>query len=105
METKKPEAADHPDTGDLQQHLIIVRAVCVNHNIISISSSIHIPNWIFGESGCTNYQAFGDCRPTLRPRRSMSRLERMVAAMLTMPKITVEACGEGEPEATKMETE
>ena len=35
----------------------------------------------------------------------MSKLEMMVAAMLTMPKVMVEACGEGEPEATKMDTE
>ena len=101
METKKPEAADHPDTGDLQQHLVIVQFV----SITTSSASSAAPTSQIGKSGCTNYQASGDCRPTLRPRRSMSRLERMVAAMLTMPKITVEACGEGEPEATKMETE
>ena len=76
MEAKEAEAANHPDRGELEQHLGEICHLDVKHGL-----------------------------PTLRPRRSISRLERIVAAILTIPKMMVEACGEGEPEATKMETE
>ena len=76
VEAKEAEAANHPDRGELEQHLEEICHLDVKHGL-----------------------------PTLRPSRSISRLERTVAAILTIPKMMVEACGEGEPDATKMETE
>ena len=47
METKKPEAADHPDTGDLQQHLIIVQFVSITTS--SASSAAPSSQIIYSE--------------------------------------------------------